>query len=340
DLPRAGATPVLVRWLLRLGQGEPVLPQPLLQRLEVPREVLALRQPGLRADPDGDARLHRRRRHGQPDGQDRRGAQLPARAEPQPHRRLVRRQQHHLPQLDDHDLRRILPVDRVLAARGGQVHRRAATGDAAAQERQRAVDPRGRGVHPALRPAGGHLHPGALPGGPGLRGEEPHGPAGPRGARAAGPPLEPADRRPLPRSERHVSAVASAEANREVVQAIYDAAATGDFACVQSLQANDILRLDVVTPPPPDRSEGKPAVLAAMGRLVEVLRTTEVRVHEILADGPERVAALIDAIGTDSTGQPYSMPVVELFLVRDGQVVEIRPFYYDTVRLRALVGVV
>lgn len=137
-----------------------------------------------------------------------------------------------------------------------------------------------------------------------------------------------------------MSAVASAEANREVVQAIYDAAATGDFACVQSLLADDIVLLESDSHPTPGRSEGKPAVLAAMGRLVEVLRTTEVRVHEILADGPERVAALIDAIGTDSTGQPYSMPVVELFLVRDGQVVEIRPFYYDTVRLRALVGVV
>jgi ketosteroid isomerase-like protein len=127
--------------------------------------------------------------------------------------------------------------------------------------------------------------------------------------------------------------------NRSVVQAIYAAAAAGDFAGVEAVLADDVVLIQCDNHPTPGVWRGRADAMKGLSALFEALRTTGVEVHEVVADGPERVVGLMEAKGLDSRGEPYSMPVAELFLVRDGKIAEIRPYYYDTVRLRQLVGV-
>ena len=123
-----------------------------------------------------------------------------------------------------------------------------------------------------------------------------------------------------------------------MIEKVYAAAAAGDFAGIEALLADDVVLVQCDNHPTPGVCTGKPAVLARLGELFQALRTTGVEVREVVANGPHRVVGIMDALGTDVHGQPYSMPVAELFLVNDGEVTELRPDYHDLVKLRALVG--
>jgi hypothetical protein len=65
---------------------------------------------------------------------------------------------------------------------------------------------------------------------------------------------------------------------------------------------------------------------------------TGVIVNEIIADGPHRVIAVIEAHGTAKDGTPWSMPAVECYWAEDGKITDIRPYYWDLVELRRVAG--
>jgi ketosteroid isomerase-like protein len=99
-----------------------------------------------------------------------------------------------------------------------------------------------------------------------------------------------------------------ADQNRAVIEKVYAAAAAGDFADIEALLADDVVLVRCDNHPTPGVCTGKPAVLARLGELFQALRTTGVEVREVVANGPHRVVGIMDALGTDVHGQPYSMP--------------------------------
>jgi ketosteroid isomerase-like protein len=130
------------------------------------------------------------------------------------------------------------------------------------------------------------------------------------------------------------------EANREVITRLYEAADAFDMDTIQSLFAERCVLIQAEGHPAvPGSHEGRDAVVATSARAFTEMRSTGVTVLEIVADGPHRVIGLVEAHGTDLTGEPYTMPVAECFLVEAGQVIEIRPYYWDLVALRRVLGV-
>ena len=130
-----------------------------------------------------------------------------------------------------------------------------------------------------------------------------------------------------------------AEQNRDVIRRLYAASNAGDNDTIDSLITDDVVLVQSGGHAVPGTWNGKPAMMQAMAEVFAALHNTGVDVHEIVADGPTRVIGLVDALGTDTDGNPYAMPIAETFKVRDGKVVEIRPFYWDQIELRRIAGV-
>jgi ketosteroid isomerase-like protein len=127
--------------------------------------------------------------------------------------------------------------------------------------------------------------------------------------------------------------------NRAIIQRLYGAADAGDTATIESLIDDNCTLMQADGHPVPGTWHGRDSMMQAMARVFAVLHNSGVTVHEIVADGPTRVVGLVDARGTDTNGEPYAMPIAECFRVENGKVTEIRPFYWDLVRLRRLAGV-
>jgi len=135
--------------------------------------------------------------------------------------------------------------------------------------------------------------------------------------------------------------------NREVVQSIYDASQTGDVATIQRVLADDVVLFEPAHHPAvladrdhetPGVWRGRDDVVIGITKVFTALRLAGVTLHTIVADG-DRAVGLLDVKGTDHNGRPYSMPMAEVFTLADGQVTEIRAFYFDTTELCALAGV-
>ena len=70
----------------------------------------------------------------------------------------------------------------------------------------------------------------------------------------------------------------------------------------------------------------------------EYWQLTKLNVHHLLSDGDERVVCLCDFEGIGKNGEAFRMDLAEAFRVVDGKVTEIRPFYWDMVRMRKIAG--
>jgi ketosteroid isomerase-like protein len=135
---------------------------------------------------------------------------------------------------------------------------------------------------------------------------------------------------------------------REIVQSIYDAAQTSDLAAIERVLADDV----VLHEPPhhpavlggtapgqePGIWRGRDAAMAGIGEVFGALRLTGADLQTIVVDG-DRAVGLLNVRGTDHEGNPYSMPMAEVFTVSGGKVVEIWAFYWDVTELCGLVGV-
>jgi len=137
--------------------------------------------------------------------------------------------------------------------------------------------------------------------------------------------------------------------NRAVVQTIYSAAdasdlASVDMAAIESVLADDVTLYEplhhpaVLTDdhPTPGVWHGRDEVMKGIGKVFVAIRLTGVDLETLVVDG-DRVVGLLLAKGTDLDGNPYAMPMAEVFRVKDGKVAEIRAFYFDIAELGALV---
>ena len=83
---------------------------------------------------------------------------------------------------------------------------------------------------------------------------------------------------------------------------------------------------------------GRDEAVAGVTDVFTALRLRGVDLHRIVVDG-DRAVGLLDVLGVDHEGNPYSMPMAEVFTLHDGKVTEIRAFYFDTVELCDRAGV-
>jgi hypothetical protein len=129
--------------------------------------------------------------------------------------------------------------------------------------------------------------------------------------------------------------MSSEAGNKATIQRLYDAANAMDVPTIQGLLADDIVLLQAPTLPHGGEFHGVEAAMGGIGKMFETFDLTEIKVHQLAADG-DPVVAVINLIGKYRTnGAPLDMPVRECFRLRDGKVYELQPFYYDTGALAA-----
>jgi ketosteroid isomerase-like protein len=131
--------------------------------------------------------------------------------------------------------------------------------------------------------------------------------------------------------------------DRGPVQTVYDAAETADLAAIESVLADDVVLYEPVHHPAvlmdteqsgqPGVWRGRDEAMVGIGKVFGALRLTGVDLEGIVADGSGTVVGLLEVKGTDTGGNPYTMPMAEVFKVSDGKVTEIRAFYFDIAEL-------
>jgi ketosteroid isomerase-like protein len=126
--------------------------------------------------------------------------------------------------------------------------------------------------------------------------------------------------------------------NRDLIRRVYEIGDSGDLARLAELMSDDYTLTQAPGHPIHGRWSGQAATEAG-GRVFKACGITGITVHEIIADGPNRVIGLVEAHGTDTEGQAWTMPVAECFWIENDKVTDIRPFYWDLVELRRIAGV-
>ena len=134
-----------------------------------------------------------------------------------------------------------------------------------------------------------------------------------------------------------------ASEDRAPVETIYNAAETADLGAIASVMADDIVLYEPLHHPAvvmdtDDRDEpgiwrGRDEAMAGIGKVFGALRLTGVEMEGIIADGSGTVVGLLKVLGTDTDGNPYAMPMTEVFKVESGKVKEIRAYYFDITQM-------
>ncbi len=133
-------------------------------------------------------------------------------------------------------------------------------------------------------------------------------------------------------NDREASA---ANVTRSVVQQFYDYSLQNDVEGVATVLHTDVVIYEAPSLPYGGVHAGREEVLKLLGLLYSQIDLSTVVVGDILANS-ERAAAFLEVpfASGDAAGN-QAMRVVETFMIRDGLIAEITPYYFDTAALVA-----
>ncbi|MGV0792974.1 nuclear transport factor 2 family protein [Mycolicibacterium sp. XJ1819] len=114
---------------------------------------------------------------------------------------------------------------------------------------------------------------------------------------------------------------------RAVIAAAYEAARTLDMPAIVKLLHPDVVLHEPASLANGGVHRGLENVLQALTYVFETFDMTGLEVEELVVDGP-RAVGLITLLFRGRDGERSA--VAEVWEVRDGQIVEIRPYYWDT----------
>lgn len=118
--------------------------------------------------------------------------------------------------------------------------------------------------------------------------------------------------------------------NKDIVRAFLDASVRGDEEVMRDLLHPDVRVIEAESLPYGGVSEGPEAFLDLIKRVFKTWNETNVSVQDVLADG-DRVVLLAEMTGRDRvSGKSFQMPIAEIWLLLDGKIKEVQPYYFDT----------
>jgi uncharacterized protein len=120
---------------------------------------------------------------------------------------------------------------------------------------------------------------------------------------------------------------------RRVVSACYAAARANDAAAILELMDPDVVLREPASLPNAGVHRGVDQVMQALVPVFALFDLSRLTIEKIVVDG-EYGIGLVDLPFRDRAGQ--SCEVSEVYRVRNGRVVEIRPFYWDTAAIAAM----
>jgi len=118
--------------------------------------------------------------------------------------------------------------------------------------------------------------------------------------------------------------------NREIIQAIFDASAEEDWNTVKSLVHDEIQVFEADSLPYGGVSKGAESFVALIQQVFSTWDDIDHTINHIVADGDFVVILARMAGRSKTTGQAFSVPMAEVWQLKDGKVIKIRPFYFDT----------
>ncbi|MFZ0717593.1 nuclear transport factor 2 family protein [Mycobacterium sp.] len=120
---------------------------------------------------------------------------------------------------------------------------------------------------------------------------------------------------------------------RSVVQQFYDYSLRADIEGVAKILHPDIVNYEAASLPYGGTHTGRAEVLQLLAQLYSMIDLDTVAVGDILANS-ERAAAFLEVPFGDSASSE-TVSVIETFVIRDGLIAEIKPYYFDTAALAA-----
>jgi len=121
--------------------------------------------------------------------------------------------------------------------------------------------------------------------------------------------------------------------NVDVVRAIYEAGKVGDLNAMLQHLDPQVKCHEASSLPYGGEYEGHEGFSRLMSAVFSVFEAFAVEVKELI-DGGETVVAILEfRVTHKGSGRVVEMPIAEVWRLRDGKVVDLRPFYWDTAQL-------
>jgi len=121
----------------------------------------------------------------------------------------------------------------------------------------------------------------------------------------------------------------------EVVQAMFDALAAGDFERMKSYLHPDVFVTEADCLPYAGIHRGPEAYIQLVDKVVGTWDELQLAVIA-RAEVGDMVVVVSEFAGKNKAGVPFNMPMTEVFHFTDGKISEVRPYYFDTHRLAEL----
>jgi hypothetical protein len=126
----------------------------------------------------------------------------------------------------------------------------------------------------------------------------------------------------------------STEANTAtVVNQFYDAALSNDLDAIAAILHPDVTVHEAASLPYGGAHVGRENAVKLLSLLFSGIALDSVVRGDVLVGGRRAAAFLEVPFGLADPANPKRMPVVETFVVEDGLIAEIRPYYFDTAAL-------
>jgi uncharacterized protein len=134
--------------------------------------------------------------------------------------------------------------------------------------------------------------------------------------------------------EEQMAATQVGDEVRTLVDRFYAASLAADIDAVANVLAEDVVIIEAPSLPYGGAHTGRPQALALLSQLYSGIDLDSIPPPEVLAGG-DRAAAFVEVAFRHPDGGTNVISVVETFRVRDGRIVEIKPYYFDTAAMAA-----
>lgn len=128
------------------------------------------------------------------------------------------------------------------------------------------------------------------------------------------------------------------ERNLEIIKSAYAAGLAGDFDTFFKDLSEDCIFYEADSLPYGGEYRGVEAIKRGTQLMFGAWDNFNFEITDYCAGGDlVTVSVRISGVGR-KTGKSFSMPIIEAWRLKDGKIIEIRPFYYDTARCAEVFG--
>jgi ketosteroid isomerase-like protein len=132
---------------------------------------------------------------------------------------------------------------------------------------------------------------------------------------------------------------AQEDANIAIMKKFYEMLAKGDRDWIyDNLIADDFELNEPWSLPYGGTYKGKDTVRRALKRVVESWDDMEFEILNYLAGGDSVVVHAYLGCTGKRTGRRFHLPLMEQWRIRDGKIIELRPFFFDTAKMCEVFG--